>query len=49
MREMAPPLELTGLRPAPAQTFGAFRLIPLLRETPCEDVRLSRAVISPGV
>ena len=49
MREMAPPLELTGLRPAPAQTFGAFRLIPLLRETPCEDVRLSRAVISPSV
>lgn len=49
MREMAPPLELTGLRPAPAQTFGAFRLIPLLRETSCEDVRLSRAVISPGV
>ena len=34
MREMAPPLDLTGLRPAPAQTFGAFRLIPLLRDTP---------------
>ena len=46
---MVSPLELTGLRPVPAQTFGAFRLIPLLRETPCEDVRLSRAVISPGL
>ena len=49
MREMAPPLDLTGLRPAPAQTFGAFRLIPLLRDTPCQDVRLSRAAIPPGV
>ena len=48
MREMAPPLELTGLRPAPAQTFGAFRLIPLLRETPARMsgclVRSSRPV-----
>lgn len=33
-------LSLQGLTPAPAQTCGAFRLVPLLRDRPCDDVRL---------
>lgn len=34
-------LRLDGLTPAPAQVRGAFRLVPLLRDRPCDDVRLS--------
>lgn len=33
-------LNLQGLTAAPSQTCGAIRLVPLLRERPCEDVRL---------
>ena len=49
MREQAPPLELTGLVPGPAQVRGAFRLVPLLRERPVEDVRIARWALEPGV
>lgn len=45
----APPLELTGLTPAPAQVCGSFRLVPLLRNRPCDDVRLTRHAMSPGL
>lgn len=41
-------LDLTGLTAAPAQVRGAFRLVPLLRDAPCEDVRLSRHAMPPG-
>lgn len=37
---MSGPFDLRGLRAAPAQTRGAFRLVPLLRDRPCVDVRL---------
>jgi hypothetical protein len=33
-------LNLKGLTAAPSQVCGAIRLVPLLRDTPCEDVRL---------
>lgn len=33
-------LKLKGLIAAPSQTCGAIRLVPLLRERPCDDVRL---------
>jgi hypothetical protein len=33
-------LNLKGLTVAPSQVCGAIRLVPLLRDTPCEDVRL---------
>lgn len=33
-------LHLGGLRIAPTQVCGAFRLVPLLRERPCHDLRL---------
>lgn len=49
MREPAPPLELTGLTPAPSQVCGAFRLVPLLRDAPCDDVRLSHWAVDPDV
>jgi len=35
-------LFLTGLTAAPAQTCGGIRLVPLLRDAPCMDVRLER-------
>jgi hypothetical protein len=38
---MTSTLNLTGLRAAPAQVRGAVRLVPLLREKPCDDVRLT--------
>lgn len=41
-------LDLTGLTAAPAQVRGAFRLVPLLRDVPCEDVRLSRYAMPSG-
>ena len=34
-------LNLTGLRAAPSQVCGAFRLVPLIRENPCLDVRMT--------
>ncbi|WP_221088884.1 ARPP-2 domain-containing protein [Deinococcus aquaedulcis] len=39
-------LTLEGLTPAPAQVRGAFRLVPLLRDRPCEDVRLTLQPLS---
>lgn len=33
-------LNLTGLRAAPSQQCGSFRLVPLLRDKPCNDVKL---------
>ncbi|GAA1248792.1 hypothetical protein GCM10009665_44610 [Kitasatospora nipponensis] len=33
-------LDLTGLRTAPAQLWGAIRLVPLVREQPITDLRL---------
>ena len=35
-------LSLTGLTAAPAQVCGGIRLVPLLRDKPCMDVRLER-------
>lgn len=49
MHTPAPPLELTGLTPAPAQVCGSFRLVPLLRDRPCDDVRLTRHAMPPGL
>ena len=49
MRKLKSPLQLQGLRPAPAQVSGAFRLIPLLRVSPCDDVRLARSALPAGV
>lgn len=48
MRQLAPPLQLTGLTPAPAQVCGAFRLVPLLRDQPAADVRLTRHAMPAG-
>lgn len=33
-------LSLKGLRAAPSQICGAFRLVPLIRESVCDDVRI---------
>lgn len=41
-------LQLTGLTPAPAQVRGAFRLVPLIRDVPCQDVRLSKHAMPTG-
>ncbi|MBF0697815.1 ARPP-2 domain-containing protein [Actinomyces bowdenii] len=49
MRHPAPPLTLTGLVPAPSQVCGALRIVPLLRERPCRDVRLARSAMPAGV
>lgn len=48
MRDLAPALELTGLTPAPSQVCGTFRLVPLLREHDCDDLRLVDAGWEPG-
>lgn len=42
-------LELKGLTPAPAQVCGAFRLVPLLRDAPCPDVRLGLRTLKDDV
>lgn len=34
-------LHLQGLKAAPSQVYGAFRLVPLIRDKPCLDVRLT--------
>ncbi len=49
MREDAPPLELTGLSVAPAQQRGAFRLVPVIRDRECHDVRLARSELNPDI
>ncbi|WP_407573064.1 ARPP-2 domain-containing protein [Deinococcus altitudinis] len=41
-------LKLDGLTPAPAQVRGAFRLVPLLRDRPCDDVRLTTHSMDSG-
>ncbi|MDO5082326.1 MAG: hypothetical protein Q4D89_02850 [Arachnia propionica] len=48
MPEFGAPLELTGLTPAPSQVCGVFRLIPLLRDHDCDDLRLVDAGWEPG-
>ena len=48
MRDLAAPLELTGLTPAPSQVCGTFRLVPLLRDHDCDDLRLVDAGWEPG-
>jgi hypothetical protein len=40
-------LDLTGLTAAPAQTWGAVRLVPLLRPDPITDLRLHARVYDP--
>lgn len=40
-------IDLTGLTAAPAQTWGAVRLVPLLRPEPITDLRLSTRVHDP--
>lgn len=42
-------IELKGLIAAPAQVRGAFRLVPLLREQPCDDVRITPNTMSAGI
>lgn len=37
-------LELTGLTVRPAQVWGGIRLVPLVRETPVEGLRLHQEV-----
>lgn len=49
MFEPAAPFALTGLRIAPAQVWGAFRLVPLVRVAPCEDVRLALEALAGPV
>ena len=42
-------ISLNGLTPAPAQVSGAFRLVPLIRNRPCDDVRLTPHAMQGGV
>lgn len=49
MFKPAAPFALAGLRIAPAQVWGAFRLVPLVRVAPCEDVRLAREALAGPV
>jgi len=42
-------LRLEGLTPAPAQVRGAFRLVPLLRDQTCDDVRLTPHSMASGL
>jgi hypothetical protein len=39
-------IDLTGLRTGPSQTWGALRLVPLLRDKPVEGLRLHRIAYS---
>ena len=39
-------IDLTGLRTGPSQTWGAIRLVPLLRDQPVEGLRLHRIAYS---
>lgn len=41
-------LDLTGLTTRPAQTWGAVRLVPLVREQPITDLRLHQRVNPMG-
>lgn len=40
-------IDLAGLRPGPAQTWGAIRLVPLLRAEPIADLRLHARLFDP--
>jgi hypothetical protein len=40
-------IDLTGLAAAPAQTWGAVRLVPLLRSVPVTDLRLHARLYDP--
>ncbi|WP_431882904.1 ARPP-2 domain-containing protein [Micromonospora gifhornensis] len=40
-------IDLTGLTPGPAQTWGAIRLVPLLRRDPVTDLRLHARLHDP--
>ncbi|MEU6021915.1 hypothetical protein [Micromonospora sp. NPDC047134] len=40
-------LDLTGLTVGPAQTWGAIRLVPLLRDSPITDLRLHARLYDP--
>ncbi|WDZ83898.1 ARPP-2 domain-containing protein [Micromonospora cathayae] len=40
-------IDLTGLTPGPAQTWGAIRLVPLLRPVPITDLRLHARLHHP--
>ncbi|MCL2091740.1 MAG: hypothetical protein FWH11_11195 [Micrococcales bacterium] len=40
-------VDLAGLRVAPAQTWGAVRLVPLLRDEPVRDLRLHPRLYGP--
>ncbi|WP_175411082.1 hypothetical protein [Streptomyces sp. TRM64462] len=41
-------IDLAGLTAGPAQVWGGIRLVPLLRETPVEGLRLSRELYGDG-
>jgi len=41
-------IDLTGLTAGPAQTWGAIRLVPLLRSTPITDLRLHARLQDPA-
>ena len=41
-------IDLTGLTAGPAQTWGAIRLVPLLRPTPITDLRLHARLQDPA-
>lgn len=43
------PIQLTGLTAAPSQVRGAFRLVPLLRDQPCTDLRLYSTNMQAGL
>lgn len=50
MTTLTPPhgVDLTGLRTGPAQTWGAVRLVPLLRDEPITDLRLHARMYDPN-
>ncbi|MBW8486120.1 ARPP-2 domain-containing protein [Actinomadura parmotrematis] len=43
------PFRLDGLRTGPPQSWGAVRIVPLLRDAPVEGLRLHRSVYDGGV
>src|SRR6185437_10858949 len=50
MTTLTPPhgVDLAGLRTGPAQTWGAVRLVPLLRDEPITDLRLHARMYDPN-
>lgn len=49
MKSVTAGIELTGLTPAPAQQWGAVRMIPLLRPQAPGDLRLARRKVDAAV